>query len=151
MSDFKNIEELEKRLWAAADNLGACTAEKFFEELKKFVDRLDEEDKRAAREDLSEEELAVFDLLSKQVELTEKQRKQVKLIARELLTKIQDILVIDWRKKQRARARVQNFIEEILEELPEEVFSDEIWPKTCEEIYLHIFDKYAGEGVSVYH
>lgn len=121
-SERKDLQEKFQEL-VNEYNLGAYTAEKFFEELKNFVDTLDEEEKRGAREDLTEEELAIFDLLCKRIELSE---------------------------KQRTKARVHNLIEEVLDQLPEEEYSDEIWPKKCEEIYLHIFDKYAGEGVSVY-
>lgn len=218
MSEFKNIQELEDRLWRAADqlrantgltsqeysrpvlgliflryaeyrfeqaearlakkatsrrgsasmkaaiqaegamyvseqvdeyNLGAYQAEQFFIELRNFVHELDEEDKRAGREGLSEEELAIFDLLSQEVELSEKERNKVKTIAKELLGMLKSVLVIDWRKKQRTKAEVHNLIEEVLDQLPD-TYTDEIWPKAIEHVYLHIYDKYAGEGNSVY-
>ena len=25
-----------------------------------------------------------------------------------------------------------------------------LWPKTCSEVYMHIFEKYPGQGESVY-
>ena len=131
-------------------NKGAYTAELFFEELSKFVNELNEEDKRAAREGLNEEELAIFDLLCKEVELSEKERNKVKVTAKELLLKLKDVLVIDWRKKQRTKAKVHNTIEEVLDALPD-TFTDEIWPKAIEHVYLHVYDKYVGEGESVYH
>lgn len=81
--------------------------------------------------------------------LTEKERNQVKEIAKELTAKMQDILVIDWRKKQRTKARVKNLIEEILDSLPE-TYDDDLWPKTCSEVYMHIFEKYPGKGQSPY-
>lgn len=46
-------------------NLGVYQAEQFVIELRNFVRELDEEDKRCAREGLSEEELAIVDLLCK--------------------------------------------------------------------------------------
>lgn len=52
------------------------------------------------REGLSEEELAIFDLLTQQIVLNEKERDDVKRIAKALTDKMQDILVIGWRKKQ---------------------------------------------------
>jgi len=131
-------------------NLGAYQAEQFFNELKQFVKELDEEDKRSTREGLSEEELAIVDLLSKDVELSETERNKVKALAKELLEKLKKILVIDWRKKQRTKARVHNAIEEVLDQLPD-TYTNDIWPKACEHVYLHVYDKYAGEGMSVYH
>jgi len=81
--------------------------------------------------------------------LTEKDRDQVKHIAHELLEKLKEVLVIDRKKKQRTKARVENLIKDVLDALPE-VDTDELWPKACEGVYLHVFDKYVGEGVSVY-
>lgn len=130
-------------------NLGAYTAEQFFEELKKFIRELEDEEKRTVREGLTEEELAIFDLLCQEVSLTEKDRDQVKKIAHELLEKLKEVLVIDWKKKQRTKARVESLIKDVLDALPD-AYTDEIWPKACEGVYLHVFDKYAGEGVSVY-
>ena len=70
--------------------------------MKLFVGERDEEEKRGVREGLNEEELAIFDLLSQGIELSEKERAEVEVIARLLLEKIRDDLVIDWRKKQQA-------------------------------------------------
>lgn len=130
-------------------NLGAYTAEEFFNRLKEFIDELEREDTRTVREGLSEEELAVFDLMVQEAPLNEKERNEVKAIAKELVEKIKDILVIDWRKRQRTKARVKNMIEDVLDNLPES-YDDDLWPKTCSEVYMHIFEKYSGQGQSVY-
>ena len=130
-------------------NLGAYTAEEFFNRLKGFINELEHEEKRTVREGLAEEELAVYDLMIQDAPLTEKERNQVKEIAKELTGKMQEILVIDWRKKQRTKARVKNMIEEVLDNLPES-YDDNLWPKTCSEVYMHIFEKYPGQGQSVY-
>jgi len=47
------------------------------------------------------------------------------------------------------KARVKNMIEEVLDSLPES-YDDDLWPKTCSEVYMHIFEKYPGQGQSVY-
>lgn len=130
-------------------NLGAYTAEEFFNRLKGFINELEHEEERTVREGLAEEELAVYDLMIQDAPLTEKERNQVKEIAKELTGKMQEILVIDWRKKQRTKARVKNMIEEVLDSLPES-YDDNLWPKTCSEVYMHIFEKYPGQGQSVY-
>jgi len=97
-------------------NLGAYTAEEFFEKLKQFIqEELEPEEKRSAREGLNEEELAIFDLLNSEVELSGNERKEVKQIAKALLEKLQKALVIDWRKKQRAKAQVKRVIENVLD------------------------------------
>jgi type I restriction enzyme R subunit len=133
-----------------AYNNGAHTAEQFFEELKKFISELESEEKRGIREGLQEEELAIFDLLCQEIPLSEKERNEVKAIAKELLEKLRSMLVLDWRKKQRTKARVQSMIQDVLDKLPE-AYDEELWPKACEQVYMHVFDKYAGEGRSVYY
>ncbi|NQY26488.1 MAG: hypothetical protein HRT92_04845 [Piscirickettsiaceae bacterium] len=75
---------------------------------------------------------------------------KVKGIAKTLLDKLREALVIDWRKKQRTKARVQRIIDDVFQELPD-CFDDDIWPKACEHVYLHVYDKYGSEGRSVYH
>jgi type I restriction enzyme R subunit len=130
-------------------NLGAHTAEEFFEQLKVFIDELNEEDRRAAREGLEEPELTIFDLLCKEVQLSEKERNEVKTLAKQLLSTLKDVLVIDWRKKQRTKARVQKVIDDILQDLPES-FDDSLWAKACDSVFVQVFDKYQDVQNTVY-
>ena len=130
-------------------NNGAYSAEQFFEQLKNFIDDLNEEDKRTIREGLEEPELTVFDLLCQDVTLSEKERDKVKKLAQELLTELKAALVIGWRKKQRAKARVQKIIDDILQDLPDS-YDDDSWKTACDRVYVHVFDKYQGDGRSVY-
>ncbi len=143
--DFQNrFDEL-----VANYNNGAHSAEEFFEQLKMFVDELSEEDRRAAREGLKEPELSIFDLLCAGVVLSDSERADVKRLAKELLSKLEAILVIDWRKRQRTKARVQNTIYDVLDALPES-FNDDNWQNACDQVYMHIYDKYQGAGQSVF-
>ena len=59
------------------DNLTA-PAEEFFNLLKEFINDLELEEKRTVREDLSEEELAVYDLMFLDAPLTDKERNIVR-------------------------------------------------------------------------
>ncbi len=132
-------------------NSGARNVEEIFEELIKFAQDLNEEERRHVREEISEEELAVFDLLFRPPpELTDKECKQVKKVAGQLLEKLkQEKLVLDWRKKEMTRAAVRQTIEIILDELPE-VYSKEYYDQRCGQVYQHIYDAYWGEKKSVY-
>jgi type I restriction enzyme R subunit len=125
--------------------------EEFFERLLKFVKELQEEEKRGVSEGLSEEELAVFDLITKpEMKLTKREEGQVKSIARELLETLKrERLVLDWRKTQATRAAVRVAVEDKLDELPR-VFTREIYTQKCNTVYQHIFESYYGEGRSVY-
>lgn len=130
-------------------NLGAHSAEEFFEQLKLFVDELDEEERRHIKEGLEEPELTIFDLLCQGLTLSEKERDVVKNIAKKLLGELEGNLVIDWRKKQRTKARVQKTIDDILQELPDS-YGDKQWQNVCDKVYMHVYDKYQGAGESVY-
>ena len=78
----------------------------FSEELLAFSWQLDAEEQRAIGENLSEEELAVFDLLTQpDHSLTGEEEQRVKEIAHDLLVALKnEKLVLDWRKRQQARA-----------------------------------------------
>jgi len=130
-------------------NLGAHSAEDFFEQLKLFVDELNEEEKRHIKEDLQEPELTIFDLLCQGVTLSAKERDQIKGLAKRLLSELEGNLVIDWRKRQRTKARVQKTIDDVLQDLPDS-YNDTQWQHVCDNIYMHVYDKYQGDGVSVY-
>ncbi len=67
-------------------NAGSMNVDEFFRQLTEFAKELNLEEKRSVGEQLSEEELAVFDLLTKpDMELTKKDRRQVKKVAMSFL------------------------------------------------------------------
>ena len=117
-----------------------------------FTRSLNEEEQRAVREQLSEEELALFDLLTKpEMELTEKERAQVKKTARGLLETLKhEKLVLDWRKRQQARAEVRVTIEKLLDKGLPQTYGPEIYQRKTDAIYQHVYDCYYGAGMSVY-
>jgi type I restriction enzyme R subunit len=67
---------------------------------------------------LTEEELAIFDLLTKpDITLTEKEKLEIKKVAKELLSTLkQEKLVLDWRRRQQTKAAVKVAIEEVLDQ-----------------------------------
>ena len=132
-------------------NKGAANVEEFFEQLLRFVKELQEEEKRGFSKGLSEEELAVFDLITKpDMKLSRKEEGQVKKVARDLLETLKaGKLVLDWRKTQARRAAVRVVVEDKLDELPR-VFTTEIYAEKCDAVYQHVFENYYGEGRSVY-
>jgi type I restriction enzyme R subunit len=132
-------------------NSGSKNVEGLFEELVDFAQALNEEEKRGIAQQLSEEELAIFDLLTKpRMSLTKCETDQVKKVARELLTTLKrERLVLDWRMRQQSRAAVRLTIEETLDSLPEK-FAPEIYHAKCDVVYQHVYDSYYGQGRSVY-
>jgi type I restriction enzyme R subunit len=132
-------------------NAGSVNAEEFFGALVKFAGTLNDEERRGIAEGLSEEELAIYDLLRKaEVKLTAKEKQQVKKVAKDLLERLKsERLVLDWRKKQQARAAVRQMIEQMLDGLPP-AYTPGIYEQVCERAYLHVHDSYFGEGKSLY-
>jgi type I restriction enzyme R subunit len=67
-------------------NSGSRNVEIFFADLVEFAQELNIEDKRAISEKLTEEKLAIFDLLTQlDISLTEKENHEIKKVAKELL------------------------------------------------------------------
>jgi type I restriction enzyme R subunit len=143
------VERFEKLV--ADYNAGSMNTETFFQELLKFGDTLTEEEARSLAEGLSEEQLAIFDLLMRPApELSEDEKTQVKRVAEELLAILKrDKIVLDWRKEQSTRAAVRVAVEETLDRLPEK-FTRQLYAQKCDGVYQHVFDSYWDDGHSVY-
>jgi type I restriction enzyme R subunit len=132
-------------------NSGAINVQVFFDRLLLFAGRLDTEEKRGIAEQLTEEELVVFDLLTKtDIVLTDEEVAEVKKVAKSLLAKLkQEKLVLDWRKQQTTRAMVFTTIKDILDELPR-AYSKEVYERKCDAVYQHFYESYMGQGKSLY-
>ena len=132
-------------------NAGSANVEIFFIEFLVLTQELNKEEQRTIAEHLTEEELAVFDLLTRpHMELSEKEKDTVKKVARDLLATLKrEKLVLDWRKKQQARAAVRTSVQTILDELPR-IYTTELYQQKCDEVYQHIYDSYYGQGQSIY-
>lgn len=145
---FEKFEKLIEEYNSSSKNI-----DEIYEKLKKFTEELEEEEKRHIKEGLSEEELAVFDILMKPApELSEKEVKQVKKAARELLLKLKKerLSAIDWRKKQQSRAAVQVEIESVLDKDLPEKYDRDLFSQKVRLIFNHVFDSYFGQGKSIY-
>ena len=130
-------------------NTGTLNANELMNRLGSVHANLDEYEERFVQEGLSEEELAIFDLLSKPVpEHSDKEQKQVKLAAQKLLEHITDKLVLDWHKKQAQRSTVKTEIRTVLDsELPD-VYERTVFDEKCSAIYDHIYKAYHDDGTS---
>ena len=131
-------------------NEGATDVDQHFLELLQFIDAIKSEENRHVIENMSEEELALFDILTKpSPKLKPSERELVREIAKGLLRIIYKVTKIDWRKTQRTRAKVQVSIMDELERLlgPYDMSQ---YDEKCDSIYEHVYDSYWGEGQSVY-
>jgi type I restriction enzyme, R subunit len=143
------VERFEKLV--ADYDAGSINTEQFFQALLEFGNELTTEEARSISEKLTEEQLAVFDLLMRPApELSEDEKTQVKRVAEELLVVLRrEKLVLDWRKQQATRASVRVAVEETLDRLPEK-FTRQLYAQKCDEVYQHVFDSYWDDGHSVY-
>jgi len=133
-------------------NAGSMNIDEFFKRLVSFAQGLNEEEKRGISEQLTEEELAIFDLLTKpEMTLTKMEKHQVKKVGRELLDILkQEKLVLDWRKRQQSRAQVRVTIEDIFDRGLPQAYTPELYQKKCDAVYHHVYESYYGAGKSVY-
>ena len=124
------------------------TIEETFRRLVELVRSLDEEQERAARENLSDDELAVFDLL-KRDDLTNADRERVKQASREMLKSIKNRLSeLDrfWEKEQ-TKGEIEAFIlDEIFIKLPSPPFTPYEKKKVADNVYAHVWHQAMSGG-----
>ncbi len=134
-----------------AYNSGSRNIEEIFKDLLTLTQVLTEEQDRHVRERLSEEELTVFDILTRPgPALSTEERDEVKKVARELLDRLHALLVLDWRKRSSARAQIRLAIEDTLDEGLPRTFTKELYNAKCEVLFEHVYESYQGDGGSVY-
>lgn len=138
------VERLEELV--ATYNAGSIDVQAFFEALKAFVHQLDEEETRAAREGLTEDELAIFDLLTKpSPALSKAQEIEVKRVARELLEKLRVLVSgVDWLRGRQSRAAVFSEIRFRLNELPEEPYPELLWNEKVNQVWDYVLQRYSA-------
>ena len=143
---LEKFQKLIDEYNAASHNLDA-----FFNELLAFTQALNQEEQRGLREQLTEEELAIFDVLTQpDPVLSDEETREVKKVAKELLAKLKaSLLVIEWRTKQQARAAVHRAIRQAFGALPA-AYSFDIKRVKVNRTYAHVYDNYSGAGQSIY-
>ena len=132
-------------------NAGTHNLEEFLRRLKTINDELTAEEQRAVREDMTEAELAVFDLLTKpEPELTVTETIRVKSTAKKLLEHITEKLVLDWKCRQQTCSAVRVVIGTVLDtELPE-TYDPELFDSKVNTVFDHIYASYFNDGGSIY-
>lgn len=124
-----------------------ATIEKTFEDLIKFVQELSEEEARAVREGLTEESLAIFDLLKKD-DLSSTDIKRIKSVAVDLLNSLmaEKLKIDNWREKEATRDAVRTAIKDFLWDektgLPVDSYDENDVVKKADEVFTHVFRAY---------
>ena len=111
---YQKFQEIIERY-----NSGASSTENYHDEMVKFMEGMSEEAERHIREELTEDELELYDTLKKE-KLTKAEEQKVKLAAKHLIKRLLEghpkVLVQDWWKDGQTLGRVKSAVEEVLDE-----------------------------------
>jgi len=131
-------------------NSGSRTIEALYQELLSLSNSLNVEEQRHVRENMTEEELVIFDILTRpSPELGTSERREVQKVARELLAKLKDLLVINWRQKAAARSQLKLTIEDTLDAGLPIVYTPDLYHQKCSAVFEHVYEKYPDQNVGV--
>jgi type I restriction enzyme R subunit len=126
-------------------NAGSRTIEELFAELLALCQSLDDESQRHVRENVSEDELAIFDLLTKpDPVLTAEEREMVKKVVRSLLEQLRRLLAPGWRERVTARAEIKQVVETTLDEKLPRAYTPEIFGRKSSAVFAHLLDQQVG-------
>lgn len=123
-------------------NSGSMSIEEAYEELLKNAKDLSEEEMRASKNDMSEDQLEIFDLLKKE-KLTKAEEKNVKLAAKELLEILFDaknkILIQEWHKEKETQELVRQEIIKILDRDLPNSYERQTFTEKTDIIFQHLY------------
>jgi type I restriction enzyme R subunit len=132
-------------------NAGSRSVEEIYKQLLTLSLQLSQEQQRHIRENLSEEELAMFDILLQSApDLSDSDRAKVKQSARELVEKFKKLLVLNWQQKSEARAKLKLLIQDALDIGLPRAYTPELYQQKCEAVFAHIEQAYPERDQSVY-
>ena len=127
-----------------AYNAGGAQADDFYEKILQFMEELRAEEERHIKEDLSEEELELFDLLRKD-KLTKSEEQRVKLAAKELYATLtsrkEELFVIGWQNDAKPKERVRSAIINCLNDVLPESYDRNIFAAKSDRVYRHIVEQ----------
>ena len=123
-----------------------ATVETTFTQLVALAATLDAEQRRAAEEGLTDEELALFDLLFKD-SISKSDRERLKQASKTLLSSLRDLLrpMEDWTQKTATQAEVSVFIlDNLYRSLPRPPFTDAETEEIASRVYEYVWQRSAG-------
>jgi type I restriction enzyme R subunit len=147
---FDLVDRIEELI--ASYNAGSLNIDEYLRRLIALSHDLSTEERRTVVEDMTEEELAIFDLLTKpDPVLDNAEREWVKAGAKHLLAHLHEKLVLDWRRKAATMAGVRTTIVEVLDqELPTDPYPPEVFDTKVQAVFDHVITAYGDDGSSVY-
>lgn len=147
---YELVERIEQLI--ADYNAGSVNIDEYLRRLIELSKTLTDEEQRAVREGMTEEELAIFDLLTRPVPvLTDAERDQVKGAAKRLLEHLHEKLVQDWSRKVATTNDVNSTIRRVLDHaLPEAPYTKEIFDTKVQLVFDHLLSAYEDATSSAY-
>ncbi len=126
------------------------TVEATFAQLVALAASLDAEQRRTVEEGLSDDELALFDLLFRE-NISKTDRERLKQASRDLLSSLQELLraMPDWTRNTSTQAEVKVFIlDRLWPSLPRPPFTDEETEAVAGRVYDYVWQRSAmGQGL----
>jgi type I restriction enzyme, R subunit len=119
------------------------TVEETFARLVEFANSLDAEQKRAAEEGLSDDELALFDLLFKE-SISKADREKLKQASKALLASLRKLLtpMPEWTKNTSTQAEVKVFIlDSLWQSLPRPPFTEVETEALTDRVYGYVWQR----------
>jgi len=130
-------------------NTGAHDIDQLLNDLVDLAKDLDVEEERSVKEGLTEDELAIFDLLQKD-NLDPNDTEKVRLVSKELLEKLKEKLVPGWRDFEPLRAGVKIAISNVIfPRLPATLYTEQECAHKGLEIYNFVYERYADSRMVV--
>ena len=120
-----------------------ATVEDTFAQLIELANGLSDEQRRAVEEGLSEEQLALFDLLARD-DLTKADRERIKTASQALLAGLLEVIApLDrWTEKETTQADVKTFIlNSVFTELPDPPYTETEKLQVADDVYRHIWQQ----------
>ncbi len=127
-----------------------ATVEATFAQLVVLAASLDAEQRRAAEEGLTDDEIVLFDLLFKE-SISKADRERLKQASRTLLASLRELLqpIQDWTQKTATQAEVKIFIlDNLYRSLPRPPFTEEETQEAAARVYDYVWQRSAsGAGL----
>ncbi|MBD7957479.1 type I restriction endonuclease subunit R [Microbacterium sp. Sa4CUA7] len=146
---YELVERIEQLI--ADYNASSVNTDEYLRRLVEMSKTLTHEEERAVREGMTDEELAIFDLLTQpDPVLTDEERQRVKASAKMLLEHLHDKLVQDWRHKVDVMSDVNSTIRSVLDAGLPDTYTVDVFQTKVQLVYDHVLSAYGDSGDSAY-
>lgn len=146
---YELVERIEKLI--EDYNADSLNIDEYLRRLMALSQTLSDEEERAAREELTEEQLAILDLLTNpDPVLTEEELERVKVGAKDLLERLHEVIVQDWHRKADVVSEVNSTIRGVLDRTLPDPYTADVFQSKVQLVFDHVLTAYGDNGESAY-